>query len=119
MSLSSPGLEFHSLLSVNLQVEAWDRLDELFSIYLETLHGANPETKAYTKEMLTEDYAIAFRLVNMGAIVFMAKAFADPNSILWKILPVLLPRQEKCIEKLKVADVCRNIAIENGLIPKE
>ena len=93
MSLSSPGLEFHSLLSVNLQVEAWDRLDELFSIYLETLHGANPETKVYTKEMLIEDYAITFRLVNIGAMVFMAQALPDSHAqSLEKILPVILPR---------------------------
>ena len=114
----APGMEFFSRMSCNLNVDLYARLDELFDVYLEALHGANPDTKVYTKEMIREDLAITCRLLLVGSPTVFIPVLSDMDGPFWPVCMLWYPRLEACYEQLGVADVCRKIAKEAGLIPE-
>merc|ERR1712096_128113 len=58
LAACSPGVEFVQLCAGFLQKESYPRLGEIYDAYLDTLHTNCPAAKAYTKEMLNEDFGI-------------------------------------------------------------
>lgn len=67
-----------------------DDMDQYYDAYLGELHAKNPATKAYTKEMLAEDFALAYILLFFGGATLMIPVLESGESRSWAVMKFII-----------------------------
>lgn len=115
ISGSAAGVEFVEMLSGALtNVDDYDRLDEIIDPYLETLHANSEASKAYTKELLVEDFA-AGTLLWLMALIPLLFDILEPqpsDSPFWQLMIPGILRFRKCMEVIGCSDLVERVVSE-------
>lgn len=117
-----PGVEMHQLLANQIRDQTqYARLPEVLKLYLEELHALCPDARAYTYDMLWEDFRICAALGNMCLAVAFGPMLADPlvggnpehpNT---QLFAEFIPRCRATYTVLDIAGVVLSTAADLGL----
>ena len=115
---ASPGCDMTQLLDGSIApLEGMDHLDEILDEYIRTLHAANSATRAYTRDMLKEDFAMSTTMLFIGVCVPfgpLLESLPDGHP-LWVLFDQVWPRFLKCTAYLDCAELTIRTAKQLGL----